>query len=177
MSGGLASRKTQPRIYKCNTHDRNKHWCLHNTVASDLLDEFVLNLVQDWVSSVDRRALRAAIRAEVKGQQKPARKRDEVAVLKQEIAAIRVQRDALMANCLKPGLSAGFLNDLSVMRDELAVQEEELQGRLAEMVAAFRKPLPRKTVKQRVDAILANLDSLAERLASTDLATRKAAIR
>lgn len=177
MSGSRASRKVQPRTYRCNTWVRNKAFCVHNTVASDLLDAYVLGLVQDWVSNVDRKALRAAVREEVKGQQGPVSSKSEVEDLQKEIAKLKGQREAILANCRTPGLSPAFMANLSTQHDELLGKEEAIRAQLVEAEATQRQPLPRRTVKQRVDAILADLDSLAERLESSDLATKKAAIR
>lgn len=49
--------------------------------------------------------------------------------------------------------------------------------RLAELSAAASTPAPRRTARRTVEAIIEQRDELQERLASSDLPTRKAAIR
>ncbi|MGE0706678.1 MAG: recombinase family protein [Planctomycetota bacterium] len=176
MAGCQEQRLADSRRYKCSTWNRSRG-CIHSTVSAKKLDAYVLKLVQDWVTQVDRKALREAIRAQVKAEQKPIPKRDEADSIKAQIAELEAKRKALLANCLQPGLSAEFMQSLSSMSDDLRTKQELLRERLAEVEAARSQPAPRRTVKQRVDAILAQLDSLSDALASTDLATRKRAIR
>lgn len=177
MSGRVVDRK-RPRRYTCNRWSRNKSFCLHNSVDADRLDTFVMKEAVSWLTGIDEAKLRAALLDSLKRQEaaSPVQK-DEAAAIRQELAAIETRRKALLANCQTSGLSPTFMRDLSAMVDGLDADATRLRQRQAELDAVASSPAPRRTARETVSAIMTERDALLEHLDSTDLPTRKAALR